>query len=670
MSAAAPAQDLDGAARTIASPAPRLRLIFAALMLVVLIASLDQTIVSTALPTIVGDLGGLSHLSWVVTAYLLSSTVVAPIYGKLGDIYGRKRVLQAALVLFLVGSALCGLAESMTQLIAFRAVQGLGGGGLLVVSMAVVGDLVPPRDRGRYQGLFGAAFGVSTVAGPLLGGFFVDNLSWRWIFYVNLPIGALALFVIATAFSAPRTTEHHRIDYLGTLMLAGGLSGIVLFTSLGGNTYAWSSTPMLIMIVGGCALLGAFPFAEARAAEPILPLELFRNRVFTTTSAVGFGVGVSLFGSVTFLPLYLQIVKGHSPTGSGLLMTPMMVGVLVTSIGSGFLISRYGRYRAFPIAGTAVATLALYLLSRLGVTTSTVTGAAYMLLLGLGIGMVMQVLVLAAQNAVEYRLLGVATSGSALVRQVGGSIGVALFGAIFSNRLGHELGQRLVAGAHVPSATSPAVLKQLPAVIHHAYIAAVAAALHPVFLVAAAISLGAFALTWLLPDVPLRRTVAAAGIGESFASPRDDSSERELERIASSLVRGDERLSFSERALSGAEIDLAPIEAALLARLTRHVRPTAAEIAGDASIGADVVAVLASGLEQRGLVLREDESLALTAAGREAFTRIVESGRAELAESCANWQRDGDPQPAAVLRRVAGSVVEELRSSERNGEAT
>ena len=417
------------------------RLIFGALLLVLFVASLDQTIVSTALPTIVGDLGGLEHLSWVVTSYLLASTVVGPLYGKLGDLYGRKRVLQFALVLFLVGSALCGLAQSMPQLIAFRAVQGLGGGGLLVVAMAVVGDLVAPRDRGRYQGLFGGVFGVAVVAGPLLGGFFVDNLSWRWIFYVNLPLGLVALAVIATAFRSRQVTTRHRIDWLGTIVLAAGLSGVILYTSLGGTSYAWDAPGMLAAIGGGVALLALFPLIEARAEEPILPPELFRNMTFRTTSAIGFGVGFALFGSVTFVPLYLQIVKGHSATDSGLLMTPMMLGVLVTSTASGFLISRYGRYRAFPIAGTAIAAVGLYLLSTLEVATPTEVAAGYMLLLGLGLGLVMQVLVLAAQNAVDYRLLGVATSGSTLFRQVGGSIGVSVFGAIFTNQLGRELAQ-------------------------------------------------------------------------------------------------------------------------------------------------------------------------------------------------------------------------------------
>ena len=501
--------------------ASRRRLIFAALLLVLFIASLDQTIVSTALPTIVGDLGGLQHLSWVVTAYLLASTVVGPLYGKLGDLYGRKRLLQVALVIFLAGSALCGSAQTMFQLIAFRAVQGLGGGGLIVVAMAVVGDLVAPRDRGRYQGLFGAVFGISTVAGPLLGGSFVDNLSWRWIFYINLPLGAVALAVISSAFRSRQVTSRHRVDWLGTVVLAAGLSGVILYTSFGGTTYPWGAPGMLAAIVGGVALLALFPFVESRADEPILPLELFHSQTFRTTSAIGFIIGFALFGSVTFVPLYLQVVKGHSPTESGLLMTPMMLGLLVTGIASGLLISRYGRYRPFPILGTALAAGALCLLAQLDVSTPTREAALYLLILGLGLGLTMQVLVLAAQNAVDYRLLGVATSGSTLARSIGGSIGVSVFGAIFANRLGHELALSLPPGMHASAHGSPAVVQHLPPAIHAAYIAAYAAALHPVFLAAAAVMLGAFGLSWWLRDVPLRETAGLAGTGESFAGPRE-----------------------------------------------------------------------------------------------------------------------------------------------------
>ncbi len=488
----------------------RVRLIFAALMLVLLLASLDQTIVSTALPTIVGDVGGVTHLSWVVTAYLLASTVTGPLYGKLGDLYGRKLVLQTAIVVFLAGSALCGLSQNMTELIGFRALQGLGAGGLIVVTLAVVGDLVAPRERGRYQGYFGGVFGVSTVIGPLLGGFFVDQLSWRWIFYVNLPVGAVALAVIAVAFRSPTERRRHAIDYLGALLLAGSLSAVVLFTSLGGTTWAWTSWQVLALIAASVALLPALILVEARAAEPILPLSLFRNRIFSTTGAVAFVVGFALFGAVTYLPLYLQVTKDASPTVSGLQLTPLMAGVLVASIGTGRLITRLGRYRIFPIVGTAVMVVAMLLLSRLGVGTPLWVASVDSLVLGLGLGMTMQVLVLAAQNSVDSRMMGVATSGSTLFRQIGGSIGVAVFGTIFANRLHVELSQHLPAGTEHPATMAPATIRHLPAGVHGAVVDAYALALHPVFLAAAGVSVVAFALTWLVRDMPLRSQQAAA----------------------------------------------------------------------------------------------------------------------------------------------------------------
>ncbi len=443
---------------TVAAPAEqatRVRLIFGALLLVLLLASLDQTIVSTALPTIVGEIGGVNHLSWVVTAYLLASTVVGPVYGKLGDLYGRKLVLQTAIVIFLIGSALCGLSQNMAELIAFRGIQGLGGGGLIVVSMAVVGDIIAPRDRGKYQGYFGAVFGVSTVIGPLLGGFFVDNLSWRWIFYINLPLGGVALAVISVAFQSRTDRVKHTIDYLGAVLLGAGLTAIVLFTSLGGTTWSWDSAQSIGLIVIGIVVLVAFVFVERSAAEPILPLALFRNRVFSVTSAIGFIVGFALFGAVTFLPLYLQTVKGYDPTTSGLLLTPLMGGLLITSIASGQLISRFGRYKPFPIAGTALMCVAMYLLSGISVSMPIWQTGGYLVILGLGLGMTMQVLVLAAQNAVPYELLGVATSGSTLFRQIGGSIGVSIFGAIFANQLASNLANLLPPGVHPPTHATP-----------------------------------------------------------------------------------------------------------------------------------------------------------------------------------------------------------------------
>jgi EmrB/QacA subfamily drug resistance transporter len=410
----------------------------------------------------------------------------------------------------------------MTELIAFRALQGFGGGGLMVTALAVVGDVIPPRDRGRYQGLFGAVFGVATVIGPLLGGFFVDSLSWRWIFYVNLPVGILALVVIGAVFHARSEHVHHSVDYLGAATLSASLTSIVLFTSLGGNTYAWDSGQIVALILLGVGLLVAFVFVEKRASEPIMPLELFHNRIFSVTSAVGFIVGLALFGAITYLPLYLQLVKEHTPTTSGLLITPLMGGVLVTSIVSGQLISRFGRYRPFPIVGTALIFVSFALLSRLALGTSTVVLALDCVVLGLGLGMVMQVLVLAAQNSVDYRHLGVATSGATLFRQIGGSIGVSLFGAIFANRLSTNLKALLPPGTHPPKDANPEAVKQLPPALHHAYISAIAQSLRPVFVVAAAISIVAFALTWLLQEIPLRAS-RGGDVGEAFAAPGDES---------------------------------------------------------------------------------------------------------------------------------------------------
>src|SRR4051794_4805564 len=382
-------------------------IVMAGLMLVMLLASLDQTIVSTALPTIVEELGGLAHLSWVVTAYLLAVTIVTPLYGKLGDLLGRKVVLQAALVLFLIGSALYGLAQGMTELIAFRAIQGLGGGGLMVSAQAAIGDVVPPSERGRYTGLFGAVFGVSSVAGPLIGGFLTTHVSWRAIFYVTLPLGVAALAVLQATLPSVSERGRPAIDYAGTALLAVTLSSLVLLTTLGGNSYDWGSPEIIGMGVLGLLALVAFVFVERRAKEPILPPSLFGNRVFVITSAVGLVVGFALFGALTYLPLFQQVVRGLSPTESGLQLIPVMAGLRVWSRVPGQAIGRTGRYKAWPIAGTAIAGIGLLLLSSLEASTGSWTAGWHMLVLGLGLGMVMQVLVLAVQNAVAYEQLGV-----------------------------------------------------------------------------------------------------------------------------------------------------------------------------------------------------------------------------------------------------------------------
>jgi EmrB/QacA subfamily drug resistance transporter len=638
----------------------RVRVIFGALILVFLLASLDQTIVSTALPTIVGELGGLQHLSWVVTAYLLASTVSGPLYGKFGDLYGRKVVLQTAIAIFLVGSALCGLSQNMAELISFRALQGLGAGGLIVTAIAVVGDVIPPRDRGRYQGIFGGVFGVSTIIGPLLGGFFVDNLSWRWIFYVNLPIGAVAFVVIGAVFHVRPAPKQHKVDYLGAALLAGGLSAIVLFTSLGGTTWGWDSPEIIALIAIGVVAIGAFVFVESRVTEPILPLSLFRNRTFAVTSAVGFVVGLALFGAVTYLPLYLQIVKGVSPTRSGLQLTPLMLGLLVTSVLSGQLISRWGRYRIFPIIGTAVIAVGMLLLSRLGVGTSLWMAALDMVILGLGLGMVMQVLVLAVQNAVDYAYLGVATSGSTMFRSIGGSIGVSLFGAIFSNRLHTELAQRLAPGMRLPSTTSPAAIRALPPPVHDSYVHAVTAALSPIFFVAAVICLVAFVLALLLPDVSLRQTSAAEGIGETFATPSHADSERELERVLSIIARRDERWRAYAEWVNRAGVDVDPREAWLLARTGERAPASVAQIAEATGVDEEAVRRTMERLEQRGLVVERQGHYELTPEGQRVCEALVAVRRATLEELVRDWSPADHAQLSPVLDRLARSLASEM----------
>ncbi|MGV8839856.1 MAG: MDR family MFS transporter [Bauldia sp.] len=495
-----------GAAPAIPADPPKqaVGLIMTALLLVMALAMLDQTIVSTALPTIVGDLGGIEHLSWVVTAYLLTTTVVTPIYGKLGDMFGRKIVLQVAIVLFVIGSALCGFAQDMTQLILFRAFQGIGGGGLMVVAMAVIADVVPARQRGKFQGLFGAVFGLATIAGPLLGGFFVDNLTWHWIFFINVPLALVALGVIAVAFTAHPEQHKRKIDYAGAVLLGLALTAVVLFTSLGGNTLDWGSWQIIAMIAVSVVATLAFLYVESRAAEPILPLSLFRNPVFSMTSAIGFIVGLALFGAVTFLPLYLQVVQGVSPTASGLQTLPMMLGLLVASIGSGVLISRIGRYKIFPIIGSLLVAIAMGMMTRLGVDTPNWNVILDMIVLGFGLGLVMQVLILAAQNAVEPKDVGVATAGSTLFRQIGGSIGLSVFGALFASRLADGFAANLPAGA-IPGGTfSPALLAELPPAVIPTVLEVFVNALHIVFVVAAVIAAIAFLLSLMLKETPLR----------------------------------------------------------------------------------------------------------------------------------------------------------------------
>jgi EmrB/QacA subfamily drug resistance transporter len=485
-------------------PAPSIRVVFGALGVVVLLAALDQTIVATALPTIVGDLGGLEHLAWVVTAYILAGTVAIPLYGKLGDLFGRKIVLQAAIAIFLVGSLLCGLAQNMTELIAFRAIQGLGGGGLFPIATAIVGDTISPRDRGRYQGIFASIFGCATVIGPLVGGFIVQNVSWRWIFLVNIPLGLVAFVVIGIVFHSPAERGRPTIDYAGAAAMSGSLAGIVLFTSLGGTTWAWASAQSIALLVCGVALGAVFVYWERRAADPILPLHLFHNRVFSAMSGVSFVIGVTMFGALTYLPVFLQICKGMSPTRAGLLLTPMTVGTIFGAITSGRLASKTGRYKGFLLGGIAVIVVGVGLLSRLGLDTTIEYVLVSAIVVGLGIGFSFPMQTIAVQNAVPLSEMGVGTSGVLLFRQLGASVGLAAFGALFANRLTSNLEQLLPRGVKAPKEATPAAIEHLPPALHQAYITAVAESIRPVFVAAFIVGLVAFGLSWLVREVPLQ----------------------------------------------------------------------------------------------------------------------------------------------------------------------
>ena len=650
--------------------AQRRNIIFVAVLLGMLLAALDQTIVATTLPTVVADLGGAGHQSWVVTSYLLASTIATAIAGKLGDLLGRKTVFQAAVVLFLVGSVLCGLAGSMGVLVAARALQGVGGGALMVTAMAVIGEVIPMRDRGRYQGALGAVFGVTTVIGPLLGGFFTDHLTWRWAFWINIPVAVVVLAVAMTAIPAlARTPDAPRpvVDTPGIVFIGLAASGLTLATSWGGTEYPWSSPVILGLFAGSVVALGIFVSVELRAQEPILPLRLFGDPVFTVCCILAFIVGFAMLGAMTFLPTYMQFVDGVSATVSGLRTLPMVAGMLITSIGSGAVVGRTGRYKIFPVLGTAVMTLAFLLLSRMGPDTSTLEQSLYLFVLGAGIGLCMQVLVLIVQNTVSFSDLGVATSGVSFFRTIGSSFGAAIFGSLFTNFLTGRIGHALAAsGAPAQAAQSPKVLHQLPADMAAPIVTAYSDALGKVFLCAAPVALLGFVVALFLREVPLRQPEAMSptDLGEGFGMPGGESPEKMLELAVGRMFRDSPEIRLrSLAAQPGSRLDVALLWA--LVRIWRQEqafgRVLLSGIAEGLRVPVEVIEPTFERLVARGYARRAGDQLQLTPAGlrqvNAVTATIVDRITDKLARSPSFAGQPDREQVEAALLRIAGRML-------------
>lgn len=650
----------------VAVDARRRNFIFVAVLLGMLMAALDQTIVATALPTIVANLGGAGHQSWVVTSYLLASTIMTALVGKLGDLFGRKRVFQAAVVFFVAGSVLCGVSDSMAMLVAARALQGIGGGGLMVTATALIGEVIPLRDRGRYQGAMGAVFGVTTVIGPLLGGYFTDHLTWRWAFWINVPISVVVFFVAAAAIPALGQRTKPVIDYTGILFVGLGASGLTLATSWGGTTYPWGSATIIGLFAGSVVALGIFVWVESRVAAPILPTRLFGSPVFTVCCVLSFVVGFAMLGALTFLPTYMQFVNGVSATTSGLRTLPMVAGMLTTSMGSGVLVGRTGRYKVFPVAGTAVMAVAFFLMSRMDPSTSALVQSLFLVVLGAGIGMCMQTLVLIVQNTASFEDLGVATSGVTFFRTIGSSFGAAIFGSLFTNFLHSRIGPAMAA-SHAPpaAAASPEALHRLPHSVAAPIVAAYADSLTQVFFWAVPVALVGFVLALFLREVPLRGIGNNRGdIGEAFAMPTSQSPDEMLETAIGRLLRGAPGMRLRSIAMRpDCRLDVAGLWGVLRINRYREMHGAArlTDMADYLRIPFEVLEPTFSRLVAGGYVQGDGDEMWLTPAGMQQVDYVQSLLLAWLVDKLERSPGfEGRPdrrQVQAALGRVAHRVL-------------